>query len=100
MTISEILLIRHAPLFVPDICIMDDVKLRRMDNSAYFSQIVIDSLHNGNYRSKASTFLYMPPFIAKNMRVRTARTRVGWTRGDRAIDSTPSVCKRGKGGTT
>lgn len=97
---SAILPVRHVPLFVPDICILEDVKLREMNNSTKNTQFVKYSLNNGNYRSKSSTFLYMPPFIAHNMRVRTAGSRAGWIRGDRAIDSTPSVCMNGRGGIT
>jgi hypothetical protein len=71
-----------------------------MNTSAINAGIVNDSASNDNYRSRTSTFLNKPPFIAKNMRVRTARTGTRWIRGDRAIYSTPSVCMKGKGGIT
>ena len=92
---------RHAPNYEPDICIMDDVELRKMNNSAHNTKFVIDSTCNGNYRSVVGIFLYKSPFIAPIMRILTALRRTVWSLGHRAMPTRPSVrIKWEKGGIT
>ena len=89
---------RHTTNFEPDICIINNIIVRNLNNSLENTQIVSDSTYNGNYRSSSRTFLYKFHFIAQTMRVRTAYLRTVWSRGDRTMTSRPSVCVELKNG--